>query len=359
MSKKLKSKKDLENTKNTVEKKEFFNRYDKLIKLLNPFEKEPNLILYTKSENMPFKVFKNSNNQISVVAGEEKAKLSFTKDRLASIVYDGKDIDYHKSYTEVLIEKLLNNSIFDDIKTDLDFSFMPESKIRKLEEENDKLTGQIQKLNEKIEKRERDYNKLNEIIENVSTAEQDFLNAKETALKEIKLQEAYKYWEDEVTVYSNKYRNYLITSIVTSIILLIFVFTFLDKNPLIIEYTNNNDINIHLKKDTDSKIEKNDNIKVENIQLWKYGFLILLTTMVIWLIRILIKITLSNYHLSVDAKERVVMIRTYLSLLKEGESFEKEDKKVMLDNIFRPTNFGIISDETSVTLTDVISSLKK
>jgi hypothetical protein len=53
------------------------------------------------------------------------------------------------------------------------------------------------------------------------------------------------------------------------------------------------------------------------------------------------------------------MIRTYLSLLKEGESFEKEDKKVMLDNIFRPTNFGIISDETSVTLTDVISSLKK
>jgi hypothetical protein len=81
--------------------------------------------------------------------------------------------------------------------------------------------------------------------------------------------------------------------------------------------------------------------------------------MVIWLIRILIKITLSNYHLSVDAKERVVMIRTYLSLLKEGESFEKEDKKVMLDNIFRPTNFGIISDETSVTLTDVISSLKK
>lgn len=67
---------------------------------------------------------------------------------------------------------------------------------------------------------------------------------------------------------------------------------------------------------------------------------------------------LSNYHLSVDAKERVIMIRTYLALLKEGSGYEAEDKKVMLDNIFRPTNFGIIKDETSVTIADVISSLK-
>ncbi len=53
------------------------------------------------------------------------------------------------------------------------------------------------------------------------------------------------------------------------------------------------------------------------------------------------------------------MIKTYLSLLKEGSGFEADDKKVMLDNIFRPTNFGIIKDETSFTIADILSSLKK
>ena len=90
-----------------------------------------------------------------------------------------------------------------------------------------------------------------------------------------------------------------------------------------------------------------------------YGFLILLSSMAIWFIRILMKITLSNYHLSIDANERVIMIRTYLSLIQEGASYDEKDKKVILDNIFRPTNFGIIKDESSVTVTDIISSFKK
>jgi hypothetical protein len=30
----------------------------------------------------------------------------------------------------------------------------------------------------------------------------------------------------------------------------------------------------------------------------------------------------------------------------------------MLDNIFRPTNHGIIKDETSVTVADIVSSFK-
>jgi hypothetical protein len=75
--------------------------------------------------------------------------------------------------------------------------------------------------------------------------------------------------------------------------------------------------------------------------------------------KIIIKIALSNYHLYIDATERVTMIKTYLALLEEGTGYEKNDKKVMLNNIFRPTNHGIIKDETSVTVADIISSFRK
>ena len=70
------------------------------------------------------------------------------------------------------------------------------------------------------------------------------------------------------------------------------------------------------------------------------------------------KIALSNYHLTVDAKERIVMIRTYLALMQEGKGFEQDDRKVILDNIFRPTNHGIIKDEASITISDILSALK-
>jgi hypothetical protein len=67
--------------------------------------------------------------------------------------------------------------------------------------------------------------------------------------------------------------------------------------------------------------------------------------------KIIVKLMLSNYHLSIDANKRVIMLKTYLLLLKDG--------KVILDNIFRQTNHGIIKDETSVTVADIVSSFKK
>jgi len=79
----------------------------------------------------------------------------------------------------------------------------------------------------------------------------------------------------------------------------------------------------------------------------------------IWMMKILVKIMLSNYHLAVDANERVIMLNTYLVLLEDGKGFQETDRKVILDNIFRQTNHGIITDETSVTVADIVSSFKK
>ena len=48
------------------DKKEFEKRYMKLVSLLNSEEIESNLVLYTKKENKPFKLYKNSNNSIFI-----------------------------------------------------------------------------------------------------------------------------------------------------------------------------------------------------------------------------------------------------------------------------------------------------
>jgi len=348
-------------SKQKISREEFYKRYDYLISQLNTFEQDCNLVLQTKAEKVDFKVYKNTNNTnntISVISGEEKTKLSFTKEKLASIIYDNKIVDYHKSYIEVLIEKLLDNSIFGEINTSKTAVPLSENvKIEELENDNLKLLGQLQKLTERFNQREEDFESVSSILEKSLKVESDYTNAKEAVLKDLELQVSYNYWEKQVKAYSKKYRNYFISSFLTAIALLLSVFIFLQNNPLVINSTSAELTVVKINSDTNST--KNNMDSKNTFQLWEYGFLILVTTMGVWLIRILIKITLSNYHLSVDANERVIMIKTYLSLLKEGSGFEANDKKVMLDNIFRPTNFGIIKDETSVTIADILSSLKK
>lgn len=362
---------------------EFAQRYDRLVNSLNPLNQESNLVLETKVEKTPFKLFRNANNAISVKAGQEKTPLSFTLDKLMSIVYDGMEAKYHKSYSDVIIEKILDNSIFDSIKLDnkkatgsFNFDHMPEGRIKKLEEqlEDERLknVGKIKELEDKINDQIETQALLNHLIQKGENAENDFRNAQASIEKELRLQKSYKFWDIKEKRYFRQYLRYLGLAVIMSGVLLYNLFQFLQSNPITLDIQNSqtvvnvksSDKNISKNasvQSSDQNISKNAslNADIKSVKIWEYGFLIFATTLVIWLIKIFVKIALSNYHLSVDAGGRVIMIRTYLALLKEGKGFEAEDKKVMLDNIFRPTNIGVIQDETSVTITDVISSLKK
>jgi len=345
--------KDFKN--NGIPKEEFSSRYDKLIQLLNTQDKVFNLVLETFTEQNSFKVYKNKDSLV-ILTGKETSPISISKDRLLKVAYKEKDCTY-PSYEKVIIDKIFDNSIFDfindnsEVSNTIDFSHMPEGRITKLEEERLKTVGQLKEIEDKLEKRENEFIKVSELLEKSLSLESDFNTAKESVLKDLKIEEPVKYWEKQVKAYSRMYWFYLFLVVVISIFLLNEVYSFLENSPLVI-----NGI------DSNTTVKNNINEVVGNVVnkfvVWKYGFLILATTMCIWLLKILVKIALSNYHLSVDAKERVIMIRTYLALLKEGSGYEIDDKKVILDNIFRPTNFGIIKDETSVTIADIVSSFK-
>lgn len=341
-------------TLSKISREEFSTRYDNLLNLLNNSEENSNLILYTKTENKPFKLFRNSNKSLGVIVGGDDNKISLTKERLINTVYEGQEYSHHKSYADVVIERILDNSIFDKIENEHNSSkIVDESlnkKISELENKNYELIGQISELKNMYEKRENEFSQVSEVLEKSKTLESEFDNAKEAVLKNIELKQATTYWEEQAEKYDKKYKFYFKTNIGIGVALIIITFLLINFTGLFIT---------NISDSADKKITETISQIAHSASFFNYIIFIMFTTIMVWMMKILVKIMLSNYHLAVDANERVIMINTYLVLLEDGKGFEENDRKVILDNIFRQTNHGIIKDETSVTMADLVSSFKK
>lgn len=82
------------------------------------------------------------------------------------------------------------------------------------------------------------------------------------------------------------------------------------------------------------------------IATWRLGSFLLLATLAFWVLRLLVRIFLSNLHLENDAAERVTMVKTYLALIRDGKlSSDSDNLKAVLAALFRPTGDGIVKDE--------------
>lgn len=103
------------------------------------------------------------------------------------------------------------------------------------------------------------------------------------------------------------------------------------------------------------------NHPAQTIPWREIGFFLLISTFVLWGIRLLVKLLLSHIHLYADAQEREVMISTYMALIRRQESRDsltKEDMAIVLAPIFRPSTTGVIKDEGGpVTFTDFLTKL--
>lgn len=78
---------------------------------------------------------------------------------------------------------------------------------------------------------------------------------------------------------------------------------------------------------------------------WKVAMLVLIGLFTVWGVRLLVRMFLSHLHLSTDAAERVVMVKTYLSLLEGDHLSGNEDRQLILQALFRPASDGIVKDE--------------
>jgi hypothetical protein len=87
--------------------------------------------------------------------------------------------------------------------------------------------------------------------------------------------------------------------------------------------------------------------KVSEVQVWKLGVLVILATVVVWAIRVVVRLLMSNIHLHDDAEERRTMLLTYLALLREGSLPEGDVRQLILQALFRPAATGIIRDDAA------------
>jgi hypothetical protein len=80
-------------------------------------------------------------------------------------------------------------------------------------------------------------------------------------------------------------------------------------------------------------------------EAWRLAMVVLIGLFAVWGVRLVVRMFLSHLHLATDAAERVVMARTYLSLLDGDRLASNEDRQLILQALFRPASDGIVKDE--------------
>lgn len=79
-------------------------------------------------------------------------------------------------------------------------------------------------------------------------------------------------------------------------------------------------------------------------EYWRVGVLIGAGLLGAWIVRIFVRLFLSHIHLLQDARERAIMVQTYLALLRKDAVTEKE-RELILAVLFRPAATGIVKDD--------------
>lgn len=349
-----------------ISEEEFSKRYDKLIEALNFEGEECNLILETTSkEQKPFKVFKNKNKSLAIYAKSSEKPMIIASDRLLEVAFNRKEPTY-KSYEPVIISKIIDNSIFDFfLNNSLSEDLIEAMKAKLLKNENELLIlksklEEIKEENQTIEKKKEQFN---EIFEKVETIDNKIKAVEDKA----KLNASVSYWKAKQKSHKTKFWWFGGVAIGLIVILVLILFIALNNHE---KQTNinkqveiTNDINTTTKvqeiNENNNKLEeKSSFFDFDYSKLAWYILMIFASSSAFWIIRITVKIALSNLHLSEDANERVVMIQTYLSFINEGQ-INENDKNLILSSLFRSSNIGIIKDESSVTVADIIMAFKK
>ncbi|SRR6266404_3588960 len=80
---------------------------------------------------------------------------------------------------------------------------------------------------------------------------------------------------------------------------------------------------------------------------WQIGILAAGAFFAVWCLRILLRLFFSHVHLASDAAERRTMILTYLALAREGAEVGPEDRKLILQHLFRTAADGLVRDDAT------------
>ena len=86
------------------------------------------------------------------------------------------------------------------------------------------------------------------------------------------------------------------------------------------------------------------------------ALLTVITGVAIYILRITVKLSMSSFHLSRDAKEREQLTYFYLSLMKNAAITEKE-RALIINSLFSRSDTGLLKGESAPSMTSNISDL--
>lgn len=87
--------------------------------------------------------------------------------------------------------------------------------------------------------------------------------------------------------------------------------------------------------------------KFADVKPSNYLALMTLALAGLWPLRIAIKLLMSNVHLKIDSTERLVLLRTYLSMMANERLISSADRGAIFGAVFRTPATGIVADDYS------------
>lgn len=160
-------------------------------------------------------------------------------------------------------------------------------------------------------------------------------NLEETYENKLRLSKPAEYWESLSTEYRKKGNKWLIYSVFLSFVIVVGLAIYIVLAPNIF----NNDGDWYLM--------------IKNAAL-----LTVITSISIYLLRILVKMAMSSYHLERDAKEREQLAYFYLSLINQTGITDKE-RGIVLNALFSRSDTGLLKGDSSPVMSASISDIIK
>lgn len=87
------------------------------------------------------------------------------------------------------------------------------------------------------------------------------------------------------------------------------------------------------------------------------ALLIIATTASIWLVRVLVKLMMTNLALEIEALERSTMIKTFIAMDKAKAEHASEIRMLFYSTLFKPSNNSLTDDSTSPEYIRIIEAM--
>ncbi|HBJ53727.1 MAG TPA: hypothetical protein DDY64_02540 [Streptococcus sp.] len=79
----------------------------------------------------------------------------------------------------------------------------------------------------------------------------------------------------------------------------------------------------------------------------------------IYIVRVLIKIVMSNHHLATEYRQKAALTRFYQALTKAGNNVDKEERLIIINSLFSKVETGLIKTDTSNDSEAILAILSK